>query len=87
MADNPLFLFFTMTEKFSDHLTATGAYPEKFVLNLAQHDTYLRDVALFNAGRQRPLDPALHMGIRIEIDAASPGVMVASDGTQVLLLG
>ena len=87
MADNPLFLFFTMTEKFSDHLSATGAYPEKFVLNLAQHDTYLRDVALFNAGRQRPLDPALHMGIRIVIDGAPPGGVVASDGTQVLLLG
>lgn len=87
MADNPLFLFLTMTEKFSDHLRATGAYPEKFVLNLAQHDAYLRDVALFNQTRRRPVDPALHMGIRIEIDAASAGVMVASDGTEVLLLG
>lgn len=86
MTDETLTLYYAMTEKFSDHLRATGAYPEKFVLSPSLHDTYLRDVKRVSQSVGKPIDPGLHMGIRIEIDAASAGVMVASDGTQVLLL-
>lgn len=87
MADETLILYYAMTEKFSDHLRATGAYPQKFVLSPSLHDRYLRDVKLVSQSVGKPIDPGLHMGIRIEIDAASPGVMVAPDGTEVLLLG
>ncbi|WP_447777050.1 hypothetical protein [Variovorax boronicumulans] len=86
MADETLILYYVMTEKFSDHLRATGAYPQKFVLNPSLHDRYLRDVKLVSQSVGKPIDPGLHMGIRIEIDAASVGVMVASDGTEILLL-
>ncbi|MCY1239829.1 hypothetical protein [Variovorax sp. 38R] len=87
MADPTLILYYAMTEKFSDHLRATGAYPEKFVLSPSLHDRYLRDVKLVSQSVGKPIDPGLHMGIRIEIDAASAGVMVGSDGTEVFLLG
>lgn len=46
----------------------------------------LHDVNLVSQSLGKPVDPGLHMGIRIEIDAASAGVMVASEGTEILLL-
>ena len=46
MNDKPLRLYMTMCEMFSDHLGATGAYPEKFVLSTLLHRQYLRDWVL-----------------------------------------
>lgn len=86
MARSPLGLYYDMSEKLSDHLRATRAYPLKFVLSPLLHKDYLRDVALLGASRGKKLDPANHMGVPIEIDEASPGVMVAADGAQVSLV-
>ncbi|WP_332778468.1 hypothetical protein [Polaromonas sp.] len=80
-----LLLYYTMTERFSDHLGARGAYPEKFVLNPSQHNEYLRCVALLSQSIGKAIDPTLHMGVRIEIEENSPGVMVAADGSEVSL--
>jgi len=85
MTDKPLSLYYAMTEKFSDHLSTSGAYPEKFVLSPVLHDEYLRDVTLVGQAVGKDIDPTTHMGIRIEVDENSPGVMVAADGTEVSL--
>ncbi|RIX77897.1 hypothetical protein [Acidovorax cavernicola] len=86
MTATPLILYYDMSEKLSDHLRATRAYPEKFVLSPLLHEDYLRDVALLSHTLEKDLDPATHMGVPIEISDGSPGVMVASDGTEVWLL-
>jgi len=50
------------------------------------HDTYLRDVKLVSQEVGERIDPTTQMGVRIEIDEASVGVMVALSGAEVLLL-
>lgn len=86
MDDKTLLLYYTMTEMFSDHRSARrGDYPEKFVLNPWQHNEYLRCVALLSQAVGKAIDPTSHMGVRIEVGANSPGVMVAADGSEVSL--
>ncbi|MDR6524606.1 hypothetical protein J2789_007323 [Variovorax paradoxus] len=85
MANTPMLLYYDMSEKLSDHLRATRAYPLKFVLSPLLHKAYLRDVALLGDSRGKKMDSANHMGVPIEIDEASPGVMVGADGIEVAL--
>lgn len=85
MDGTALLLYYTMTVMFSDYRSARRAYPEKFVLNPLQHCEYLRCVAHLNQSRKKAIDSTTHMGVRIEIDVNSPGVMVATDGSEVPL--
>ncbi|HSV81197.1 MAG TPA: hypothetical protein VLK85_18530 [Ramlibacter sp.] len=85
MDDETLLLYYTMTERFSDHLSARGAYPEKFVLNPLLHNEYLRCMTLLSQSVGKAIDPTSHMGVPIEVDENSPGVMVAADGSEVSL--
>lgn len=81
-------LYLNMTEKLSAHWRANGnAYPQKFVLSPALRDEYVRCLGLLadNKGKA-PAMPAKHMGVPIEVSDASPGVMVAADGSEVALL-
>lgn len=80
-------LYLQMTEKLSAHWRANNnAYPQKFVLSPALRDTYLGDLRLLNNNVGKTVTmPAKHMGVTIEVDEASPGVMVAADGTEVAL--
>lgn len=81
-----LLLYYSMTERSSDRRSARGgAYPEKFVLNPLQHNEYLHCVELLGQAIGKTIDPTSHMGVRIEIDQNSPGVMVAADGSEVSL--
>lgn len=86
MANTPLLLYYDMSEKLSDHLRATRAYPVKFVLSRPQHKDYLRDVALLSDSRGKKMDPAHHMGVPVEISDDSRSFMVALDGKEVRLL-
>jgi hypothetical protein len=86
MTDEPLFLYMTMSEMFSDHLGKTGAYPEKFILSTLLHRQYLRDWVLMRQIVTTRIDPTNHMGVPIEISEGTPGVMIAADGTKVSLL-
>ncbi|WP_418126061.1 hypothetical protein [Variovorax sp. 160MFSha2.1] len=86
MASSPLLLYYDMSEKLSDHLRATRAYPLKFVLSPLLHKDYLRDVALLGDSRGKKMDPANHMGVPIEISDDSRGFMVALDGKEVRLM-
>ncbi|KQX93888.1 hypothetical protein [Variovorax sp. Root473] len=86
MIDKPLFLYMTMSEMFSDHLSTTGAYPQKFILSTLLHRQYLRDWTLMRQIVTTRLDPTNHMGVPIEIDEASPGVMIAADGAEISLV-
>ncbi|MET3465049.1 hypothetical protein [Variovorax atrisoli] len=85
MVNSPLLLYYDMSEKLSDHLRATRAYPLKFVLSASLYEDYLRDVALLSHSRGKDLDPATHLGVPIEISDDSRGFMVALDGTVVCL--
>jgi hypothetical protein len=85
MADETVILYYTMTERFSDHLRVKGAYPEKFVLNHLQRNEYLRSVALLSLATGRTIDSTSHMGVPIEIDEGSTGMMVGADGSEVPL--
>lgn len=85
MNDKPLCLYMTMCEMFSDHLGATGAYPEKFVLSTFLHRQYLRDWALMRQMVTTRIDPTNHMGVPIEISDITPSIMVASNGAEVAL--
>ncbi|SOD27682.1 hypothetical protein SAMN05518800_3247 [Variovorax sp. YR752] len=80
-------LYLTMTEKLSAHWRANNnAYPQKFVLSPALRDQYLHSMSLVTSNHGRTITmPEKHMGVRIEIDEHSPGVMVAADGTEVAL--
>lgn len=87
--DNPgmTTLYLQMGEKLSEHWKAHGnAYPQKFVLSPPLRDEYLKNLSWLaeNRGIAPPL-PEKHMGVRIEVDEASPGVMVAIDGSEVPL--
>lgn len=85
MTDKPLLLYMTMSEMFSDHLGATGAYPEKFILSTLLHRQYLRDWVLMCQMVKTRIDPTNHMGVPIEISDRTPSIMVASNGTEVAL--
>jgi len=80
-------LYLQMTEKLSAHWRANNnSYPQKFVLSPALRDTYLGDLRLLNNNVGKTVTmPVKHMGVPIEIDDASPGVMVAADGAEVAL--
>ncbi|MDN6885264.1 hypothetical protein QMO14_16790 [Variovorax sp. CAN2819] len=80
-------LYLQMTEKLTAHWKANeNAYPKKFVLSPALRDEYLRCLSWMTDLQARAdTIPRKHMGVPIEIDEASPGVMVASDGTEVAL--
>lgn len=81
-----MLLYYDMSEKLSDHLRATRAYPVKFVLSPQLHKDYLRDVALLSDSRGKKMDPANHMGVPVEISEESRGSMIALDGTEIDLL-
>lgn len=85
MTDRPLHLYMTMSEMFSDHLSATGAYPDKFILSAVLHRQYLRDWVLMRQMVTTRIDPTHHMGVPIEISDITVSIMVASDGTEVAL--
>ena len=85
MTDKPLLLYMTMSEMLSDHLSTTGAYPEKFILSTLLHRQYLRDWALMRQKVRTPIDPTNHMGVPIEISDITPSIMVASNGTEFAL--
>ena len=80
-------LYLQMTEKLIAHWKTNGnAYPSKFTLSPALRDEYRRCLGwMTNNHGETPPMPEKHMGVRIEIDKASPGVVVAADGTQVSL--
>ncbi|WP_395320848.1 hypothetical protein [Variovorax sp. UC74_104] len=80
-------LYLTMTEKLSEHWKAhRNVYPRKFVLSPALRDEYLKCLGWMTGNQGRTVTlPEKHMGVRIEVDESSPGVMVAADGTEVLL--
>ncbi|WP_445289466.1 hypothetical protein [Variovorax atrisoli] len=80
-------LYLQMTDKLSAHWRAhNNAYPRKFVLSPALRDEYLKCLSWVTDARVRVTTiPEKHMGVPIEIDEASPGVMVAADGTEVAL--
>lgn len=86
MANAPLALYYDMSEKLSDHVRSTRAYPLKFVLSPLQHEDYLRDVALLSHSLGKEMNASNHMGVSIEISADSPGAMIAIDGTAIWLL-
>jgi hypothetical protein len=78
-------LYLTMTEKLSAHWRANNnAYPQKFVLTPAQRAEYDESRRLCHAPPESIGEPK-HMGVLIEIDENTPGVMVAADGTEVAL--
>jgi hypothetical protein len=85
MTDKPMFLYMRMTEMFSDHLSTTGAYPEKFILSTLLHRQYLRDWVLMRQMVTTRIDPTNHMGVPIEISDSTPSIMVASNGTELAL--
>jgi hypothetical protein len=85
MTDKPMFLYMRMTEMFSDHLSTTGAYPEKFILSTVLHRQYLRDWVLMRQMVTTRIDPTNHMGVPIEISDIAPSIMVASNGTEFAL--
>ncbi|MDP9606398.1 hypothetical protein ABL840_19855 [Variovorax sp. NFACC27] len=80
-------LYLAMTEKLSMHWRAhDNVYPQKFVLPPVLRDEYLECLSWMTSNRGRTVQmPEKHMGVRIEIDESSPGVMVAADGTEVSL--
>ncbi|MDN6886590.1 hypothetical protein QMO14_23650 [Variovorax sp. CAN2819] len=79
-------LYLQMTEKLSAHWRENNnAYPRKFVLSPALRDEYLRNLGLVTIPGERDMSATKHMGVPIEIDEASPGVMVAADGSEVAL--
>ena len=79
-------LYLQMTDKLSAHWRDhNNAYPKKFVLSPALRDEYLRCLQLITIPGERDMSVTKHMGVPIEIDEASPGVMVAIDGTEVAL--
>ncbi|MDP9922932.1 hypothetical protein J2W25_001953 [Variovorax boronicumulans] len=81
-----MFLYMRMTEMFSDHLSTTGAYPEKFILSTGLHRQYLRDWVRMRQLVTTRIDPTNHMGVPIEISDITPNVMVAADGAEVSLV-
>ncbi|MBB4220375.1 hypothetical protein [Variovorax guangxiensis] len=79
-------LYLQMTEKLSEHWRANdNAYPQKFVLSPALRAEYVHCLELMTIPGERDMSATKHMGVRIEIDEASPGVMVAADGAEVAL--
>jgi len=73
-------LYLQITDQLSAHWRAhNNAYPRKFVLSPARKDEYVRCLNLITIPGGRD------MSVPIEIDEASPGVMVAVDGTEVAL--
>ena len=79
-------LYLQMTEKLSEHWRANNnAYPQKFVLSPALRAEYVHCLELMTIPGERDMRATKHMGVRIEIDEASPGVMVAADGAEVAL--
>jgi len=79
-------LYLQMTDKLIAHWKGNGnAYPKKFVLSPALRDEYVRCLNLMTIPGDRDMSATKHMGVPIEIDEASPGVMVAADGAEVAL--
>lgn len=80
-------LYLQMTEKLTDHWKANGnTYPQKFTLSPALRDEYLRCLSWVTSNQGKTVAmPDSHMGVRIEVAEASPGLMVAADGTEVAL--
>jgi hypothetical protein len=85
MTDKPMSLYMTMSEMLSDHLSTTGAYPDKFILSTLLHRQYLRDWVLMRQMVTTHIDPTNHMGVPIEISDITPSIMVASNGTEFAL--
>jgi hypothetical protein len=79
-------LYLSMTEKLVTHWKAnSNAYPQKFVLTSAQRGEYDKSRLMCGAAPES-IGETKHMGVPIEIDEASPGVMVAADGAEVSLV-
>jgi len=79
-------LYLQMTDKLSAHWRAhNNAYPRKFVLSPAQREEYVRCLQLITIPGERDMSATKHMGVPIEINEASPGVIVAVDGTEIPL--
>jgi len=64
-----------------------NAYPQKFIISPADNATLKDARASINvAVTGKPLDDhTTFMGVKIEVNDSSPGVMVAGDGTETPL--
>ena len=80
-------LYLQMTDKLSAHWRAhNNVYPRKLVLSPAMRDECLKCLSWVTDACVRVATiPEKHMGVPIEIDEPSPGVMVALDGTEMAL--
>ncbi|MET3464094.1 hypothetical protein [Variovorax atrisoli] len=80
-------LYLQMTDKLSVHWRAhNNVYPRKFVLSPALRAECLKCLSWVPDARVRVTTISeKHMGVPIEIDEPSPGVMVALDGTEMAL--
>ena len=77
-------LFLPMTEAVIAHWKANdNAYPKKFILTPEQHKGYV-DARRAGIGGPKA-NVAEHMGVPVEVSDSTPGVMVASDGSEVTL--
>lgn len=60
--------------------------PQKFVLSPTLLDEYLQCLRTMTTYKGKTIaSTARHMGVPIKIDEASPGHMVAADGTEAAL--
>lgn len=77
-------LFLPMTEAVIAHWKANNnAYPKKFILTPHQHHAYAESRRAGIGGAKTNI--AEHMGVPVEVSDSTPGVMVASDGSEVTL--
>lgn len=77
-------LYLLMTEGVINHWKANNnAYPQKFILNPAQHADYAESRRQGIGGPKSNVHE--HMGVPVEISESTPGVMIALDGTETTL--
>ncbi|WP_233101539.1 hypothetical protein [Variovorax sp. IB41] len=73
-----------MTEGVINHWKANAnAYPRKFILTPAQHQGYVESRRKGIGGTSVNVNE--HMGVPVELDESTPGVMVAADGSELTL--
>ncbi|RYH68078.1 MAG: hypothetical protein EON54_02905 [Alcaligenaceae bacterium] len=66
----------------------SNAYPQKFIISSADNGTLKDTRASINiAVTGKPLDDhTTFMGVKLEVNDASPGVVIAVDGTETPLV-
>lgn len=79
------FMYLKMAEALAMYWRKNkGVYPKKFVLTQVQFLDYDQSRRLFG-GPSGGSYHHTHMGVPIEISSSTPGVMVAADGTEIML--